>query len=115
MQLNEVTQNFSICLSSFDSASVAFSSRLELHLLGVERAHLAFHARIVLSNLSVKATLWVITLFLYPPSILSDSLAHKRGIAHLLLPLLSLKNRVIIEQLPYVEKSEWAIDGKLQG
>ena len=115
MKLNEVTQNFCICLSSFDSASVAFTSRLDLHLLGVEQAHLAFHARMVFSNLSVKATLCVITLFLYPLSILSDSLEQKRGIAHLLLPLLSLKNRVIIEQLPYVKKSEWAIDGTLQG
>ena len=50
MKLNEVTQNFCICLSSFDSASVAFTSRLDLHLLGVEQAHLAFHARIVFSN-----------------------------------------------------------------
>ena len=55
-----------------------------------------------LSILYVKATLWVITLFLDPPSILSDFLAQgkNRQIAHLLLPLLPLKTRVTIEYLP---------------
>ena len=49
-------------------------SCLDLYLLVVEQAHFAFHVRIAFSTLSVKSTLWVITLFLYPPSILSDSL-----------------------------------------
>ena len=106
MQLSEVTQNFFFCSSSFDSSSIAFISRLDLYLLTVEQAHLAFHALVVFSILSVKATLWVIKLFLDPPSILSDSLAQgkKRGITHLVLPLLPLKTCVKIESLPYVQK-----------
>ena len=49
-------------------------SCLDLYLLVVEQALFVFHVRTAFSILSVKATLWVITLFLYPPSILSDSL-----------------------------------------
>ena len=101
MQLRKVTQDFFFCSSSFDSSSIAFISHLDLYLLAVEQTHLAFHARIAFSILSVKATLWVITLFLDPPSILNDSLAQgkKCVIVHLLLQLLPLKMlpRVIIE------------------
>ena len=47
---------------------------LDLYLLVVEQALFVSHVRTAFSILSAKATLWVITLFLYPPSILSDSL-----------------------------------------
>ena len=102
MQLSEVTQNFFFCSSFFDSSSVAFISHLDLYLLAVEQTHLAFHTRTVFSILYVKATLWVIALFLDPPSILSDFLAQgkNRQIVHLLLPLLPLKTRVTIQYLP---------------
>ena len=99
MQLSEVTQNFFFCSSFFDSSSLAFISHLDLYLLAVEQAHLSYHTRTIFSQFYM---LRVITLFLDPPSILSDFLAQGRNrqIAHLLLPLLPLKTRVTIEYLP---------------
>ena len=60
---------------------------------------------------------------LYPPSILSDSFVQgnkrwfldKRWLAHMLPLLISLETCIIIELLPNVKKSEWEINGTLHG
>ena len=57
MQLSQVMQKLFFCSSSFGSSPTAFISCLDFYHLAVERAHLAIHARIVFSILSVKATL----------------------------------------------------------
>ena len=43
MQLSDLIQNFFFCSSFFGSSSIAFICRLELYLIDVEQAHLAFH------------------------------------------------------------------------
>ena len=118
MHLSEVIQCFFFFYSSsLASSPIAFMSCLDLYLLVVEQALFVFHVRTTFSILSVKATLWVITLFLYPPSILSDSLVqgNKRWLEHILPLLISLEACVIIELLPNVKKSEWDINGTLHG
>ena len=123
MHLSEVIQCFFFYSSSLASSPIAFMPCLDLYLLVVEQALFVFHVRTTFSILSVKATLWVITLFLYPPSILSDSLVQgnkrwfldKRWLAHMLPLLISLETCIIIELLPNVKKSEWEINGTLHG
>ena len=145
MHLSEVIQCFFFYSSSLASSPIAFMPCLDLYLLVVEQALFVFHVRTTFSILSVKATLWVITLFLYSPSILSDSLVqgNKRWLAHMLYPpsilsdsfvqgnkrwfldkrwlahmlplLISLETCVIIKLLPNVKKSEWDINGTLHG